>query len=128
MELTISPASIGTVTEPNVFLNQSAKGYYDKTAKKSEMLTVLPGSVFTNNLSDGWIPENLEALTRLGFVERKDNGYVVLKPVWASPSGTAAAILGKDGPGKPSGYRLWKFADGRTIEEAGEKPKRNKAE
>ncbi|CAG7645515.1 hypothetical protein ACFQI7_25795 [Paenibacillus allorhizosphaerae] len=121
-QLTIRPAAVGKV-EANVYLNQTAKGYYDKSAKRRQMLIVLPGSMFTDKHAGGWIPDNLDVLTREGYLEKKANGYLVLKPVCGSPSGTAAAILGKDGPGKPSGFLLWTFPDGRTIAEAGEKPK-----
>lgn len=118
---TISPAQIGQV-EANVFLG-GAKAYYDRTAKKYEMITLLPGSCLSKNIfNNGWIPENLAYLIREGFIEEKANVYEVLKPICGSTSGTAAFTQGQDGPSKPSGYKLWKFANGKTIEEARERP------
>jgi hypothetical protein len=118
---TISPAHIGQF-EANVFLGE-AKGYYDRTAKKFEMITLLPGSYLSKNIfNTGWIPENFSYLIREGFIEKKENVYEVLKPVWGSPGGTAAFTQGQDGPSSPNGYLLWKFVNGQNIDEAGERP------
>lgn len=118
---TISPKHIGQV-KANVFLGE-AKGYYDRTAKKSEMITLLPGSCLSKNiLKNDWVPENLSYLIREGFIEEKTNVYEVLKPICGSPSGTAAFTQGNDGPSKPNGYKLWIFSNEQSIEDAGERP------
>ena len=123
-KLTISPADIGQ-QEANVFLGE-ARGYYDRTAKKSNMITLLPGSYLSKNVfDDRWIHESFAYLIREGFIEEKANVYEVIKPIWGSPSGTAAFALGRDGDAKPSGYTSWKFANGQTIDEAGERPEKN---
>lgn len=120
--LTIAPANIGSVV-PNVFIGEIAEAYYDKNAKKSEMLVLLPGTLITNNHDkDGWIHDNIDELERKGYLQSITNGYRVLKPIWGTPSGTAAMVLGKNGPKKPSGYKLWKFANAKSIEAAKEKP------
>lgn len=118
---TISPTHIGPV-KANVFLG-GAKGYYDRTAKKAEMIILLPGSHLSKHIfTDGWVPENVAYLIRKGFIVEKANVYEILKPICGSPSGTAAFTQGKDGPSAPNGYKLWKFANGQNIEEAGERP------
>jgi len=118
---TISPAHIGQF-EANVFLGE-AKGYYERTAKKAEMITLLPGSYLSKNIfNSGWIPENFSYLIREGFIEEKANVYEVLNPICGSPSGTAAFIQGQDGTSKPNGYNLWRFSNGQTIKEADERP------
>ncbi|MEH7547757.1 hypothetical protein [Neobacillus vireti] len=112
----IEPANIENV-EPNVFLNDGVgKGYYDRTAKRLEMLTLLPDTFITNDqYKEGWIPDIINKLEKEGYLERVIGGSKVLKPIWGSPSGTAALVLGKNGPKKPNGYTLWTFADGTTI-------------
>lgn len=87
------------------------------------MLTILPGSILSKQIiTGGWIPENLSYLIREGFIDEKASGYEIIKPVSGSPSGTAAFTLGKEGPSYPSGYKLWSFSNGETIEDAGERP------
>lgn len=118
----ISPQPHNSQIEANVFLG-NAKAYYDRTAKKSEMITLLPGSILSKQMiTGGWIPENMSYLIREGFIEDKGSGYEIIKPISGSPSGTAAFTLGKEGPLNPSGYKLWVFSNGETIEEAGERP------
>ncbi|MFC3745733.1 hypothetical protein [Paenibacillus sp. GCM10012306] len=118
---TISPAQIGQF-ETNVFLKE-AKGYYDRTAKKFEMITLLPGSYLSKNIfNSGWVPENFSFLIREGFIKEMANAYEVLKPICGTPGGTAAFTQGQDGPSAPNGYFLWRFANGQNIDEAGERP------
>lgn len=118
---TISPANMGKA-EANVFLG-GARGYYNRKAKITEMITLLSGSHLSKHIfNNGWIPENIAYLIREGFIEEKANVYEVLQPICGSPSGTAAFIQGQDGPSSPNGYKLWRFANGQTIEEAGERP------
>lgn len=118
---TISPTHIGQV-KANVFLG-GAKGYYDRTTKKSEMITLLPGSCLSKKIfNNEWIPENFAYLIREGFIKEKADVFEVLKPISGSPSGTAALTQGQDGPSKPNGYKLWRFANGQNVEEAGERP------
>lgn len=120
-QYTILPAHIGEV-EPNVFLGE-AKGYYDRTARKAEMITLLPGSYLSKHIFNiGWVPENISYLIREGFIEEKANVYEVLRPICGTPSGTAAFSQGKDGPSAPNGYKVWRFANGKNIDEAGERP------
>ncbi|MGN7401925.1 DUF4357 domain-containing protein [Cytobacillus praedii] len=118
---TISPTHTGPV-EANVFLG-GARGYYNPIAKKAEMITLLPGSHLSKYIfNNGWVPDNIAYLIREGFIEEKTNIYEVIKPICGSPSGTAAFAQGQEGPSSPNGYKLWKFANGQTIEEAGERP------
>ncbi|MEW4286700.1 hypothetical protein [Priestia koreensis] len=118
---TISPIQTVQV-EPNVYLGK-ASGYYDPIAKKYEMITLLPGSYLSkNSFDDGWVPENIAYLIREGAIEDKGTVYEVIKPICGTPGGTAAITQGKDGSSRPNGYKLWKFSDGKTIDEAGERP------
>ncbi|MCC0567211.1 hypothetical protein [Brevibacillus borstelensis] len=102
----------------NVFLNE-AFAYYEKSANRSEKLTLLEGSILEKPDPNGWIYRDLENLANQGYVERIGEKYRVLKPIVGSTSGTAAAVLGSGF--KPAGYHLWKFSNGQSLHSAGEK-------
>lgn len=107
---------------PNVFIDL-AKGYYDKKASQNERLILLEGSIINNNQGDKNIEKHLQSLVANGFLEERSNGYFVKKPFAGSVSGTAAAVLGKKNKNpRISGYEIWTFTDGKTIDEAGERP------
>ncbi|TSI05292.1 DUF4357 domain-containing protein [Lysinibacillus sp. BW-2-10] len=107
--------------EPNVTL-KGAKGYYDKFASLYQRIVLLEGSILNIDQGDETIADSLKNLVHEGYLEVDANRYIVKKPFSGSPSGIAASVLGKRGPKKPNGYQLWQFADGKTIEEAGERP------
>lgn len=102
----------------NVFLKE-AQGYYDRTAKKGARMTLLEGSILGKADPENWIYRDLELLASQGYIEQIGDLYKVVKPIAGSTSGTAAAVLGAGV--KPAGYHLWKFGNGQSIIEAGEK-------
>ncbi|SFM40271.1 hypothetical protein SAMN03159341_13116 [Paenibacillus sp. 1_12] len=108
---------------PNIFLGSQAKGFYDKHVKKLEMLTMLPGSYLSNDHDkDSSHFIILESLSSQGYLEKKDTGYIVIRHICGSPSGMAAAVLGRSAQNRVSSYTHLTFADGRNIHEAGERP------
>ncbi|GEC93345.1 hypothetical protein [Brevibacillus brevis] len=111
-------ASSSSNKTANVFLNQ-ASGFYDKSAKAGERMTLLEGSILEKPDPSGWIYRDLEILANQGHVERIGAKYKVIKPITGSTSGTAAAVLGVGF--KPAGYQQWKFGNGQSIYDAGEK-------
>ena len=106
------------VGSANVFLNQ-AQGFYNRTAKKGERVTLLEGSILERPDPNGWIYRDLELLADQGKIQRIGSQYKVVSPITGSTSGTAAAVLGAGF--KPAGYKVWRFSNGKSILEANEK-------
>ncbi|MFC5528067.1 hypothetical protein [Cohnella yongneupensis] len=102
----------------NVFIDQ-AKAFYDRTAKKGERVILLEGSILKAPDNTKWIYRDLEILAIHGYLERIGTQYRVKRPIAGSTSGTAAAVLGAGF--KPAGFHRWKFNNGRSIYESGEK-------
>lgn len=111
-------ASVHENKTSNIFLNE-AQGFYEKSAKLGEKVTLLEGSILEKPDPNGWIYRDLESLVIQGYVERIGDKYKVMKPIVGSTSGTAAAVLGVGI--KPAGYHRWKFGNGQSIFDAGEK-------
>jgi hypothetical protein len=110
--------SLNANVSANVFLAQ-ASGFYDKSTKVGERITLLKGCILNSPDPNGWIARDIGLLVKSGYLEQVGSNYKVLKPISGSTSGTAAAVLGAGF--KPAGYHLWKFRNGQSIHEVGEK-------